>query len=197
MPFVFKRLALFLSIAAAFAADKDTSAFHPPAASAFPHHQTNDKVTIGVEPYVYGDKIKVAFGKLVPYSYGVLPVLVAIQNNSDETIRLDRIRAEYVGPKRDRVLATPAREIRYAGPVRRPDVNGGPRLPIPVGHKNPLAAWEIEGRALSVELLPPGQSAAGFIYFQTEIDKGATIYLNGLAEARTGRELFYFEMPLE
>jgi hypothetical protein len=199
MPFIFKRLALFLSIAAAFAADKDAGAFRPPAATAYIHHQTNEKVTIGAEPYAYGDKVKLAFGKLVPYNYGVLPVLVTIQNDSDQTLRLDRIQAEYVGPRHDRVPATPARDVRYAGPVRRPNlVDGGPRGAV-VGRskKNPLDAWEIEGRALAVELLPPGQSASGFLYFRTDIDKGATIYLSGLSEARSGRELFYFEMPLE
>ena len=194
MPFVFKRLALFLSITAAFAADKEGPAFRPPAASSFEHRQTNDKVTIGVESYAFGEKIKAAFGKLDPYSYGVLPVLVVIQNDSGQTIRVDRLRAEYVGPDRVRVTATPAKEVRYTRGVQNPTVA---RSPISIKKKNPLDAWEIEGRALVVELLPPGQSAGGFLYFKTDIGKGASIYLNGLSEAGSGRELFYFEMPLE
>jgi len=195
MPFVFKRLALFMSIAAAFAADKEAAPFRPPAANALPHHQTNENITIGVEPYAYGDKVKAAFGKLIPYSYGVLPVLVVIENNSNQTIRLTRLKAEYVGPHGERVTATPARDVRYAGPLHRPSVMER-KVPIPP-KKNPLNVWEIEGRALVAELLPPGNSASGFLYFQTDIDKGATIYLNGLSQAGTGRELFYFEVPLE
>src|SRR5437868_3907743 len=97
MPFVFKRLVLVTSIAAAFAADKDAPFRAEPAAS-YQHRQTNGKVTIGVDAYVSGDKIKMAFGKLSPYQQGVLPVLVVIQNDGDQTIRLDRIKAEYVGP---------------------------------------------------------------------------------------------------
>jgi hypothetical protein len=184
-----------MSIAAAFAADKEAPPFRPPAATALPHCQTVDKVTIGVEAYAYGDKVKAAFGKLVPYSYGVLPVLVVIQNDSGQTIRLNRIKAEYVSPHADRVTATPARDVRYAAPVRRPSVMDR-KVPIPP-KKNALNAWEIEGRALVAELLPAGQSASGFLYFQTDVDKGATIYLSGLSQAASGRELFYFEIPLE
>src|SRR5580704_11803918 len=109
MPFVFKRLALLLSIAAAFAADKQPPFKVVPAAS-FANHQTNDKVTMGVDPYVMGEKVKVAFGKVDPYQYGVLPVLVVIQNDSGVAIKLDGLIAEYVGPNGDRVQATPAKD---------------------------------------------------------------------------------------
>jgi hypothetical protein len=186
-----------MSIATAFAADKE-SPFRAAAAASYPHHQTNAQVTIGVDPYVSGDKVKTAFGKLNPYERGILPVLVVIQNDSSETIRLERIKAEYVGPNGDRVMATPAREVRYAnGPVQ-PKVVAGPTGPVPMkGKKNPLEAWEIEGRALAAQMLPPGQSASGFLYFQTGIQRGSTIYLSGLSEARSGKELFYFEVPLQ
>src|SRR5262249_55857117 len=97
MPFVFKRLALFMSIAAAFAADKETP-FRPAPAGSYEHHQTNTEVTIGVDAFNSPDKAKTAFGKLNPYEHGVLPVLVVIQNDTSQTLRLDRLRAEYVGP---------------------------------------------------------------------------------------------------
>ena len=53
-----------------------------------------------------------------PYQYGVLPVLVVIQNDSSGSIRLNGIHAEYVGPNGDRVDATPARDVRYANGAR-------------------------------------------------------------------------------
>ena len=95
-----------MSIAAALAADKE-QAFHAPAAGSMAHRQTVDQVTIGAETYVTGDKVRAAFGRLVPYDYGVLPVMVVIQNDSRETIRLDQMNAEYVGPHGNRVTATP------------------------------------------------------------------------------------------
>jgi len=193
MPFVFKCLALVLSIPAALAADKEGAPFRPPAADQLPHHQTNDKVTIGAEPYAFGDKIKAAFGKLVPYNYGVLPVLIVIQNDSNETIRVNRMKAEYVGPLHERVTATPARDVRYLRGVDRPGV---PRGPLTIKKKNPLDAWEIEGHAFTAQMLPAGNTASGFLYFQTGLERGATIYITGLTEAASGKELLFFELPL-
>ena len=199
MPFIFKRLALFMSIAAAFAADKEPPPFRPAAAASFAHHQANAQVTIGAEPYDSGEKIKIAFGKVDPYQMGILPVLVVVENDSAAAIRLDRLHAEYVGPDRNRVDATPAAEVRYIRGPDRPSVIGGPggSRPKILSKKNPLDAWEIEGRAFSAKMLPAGQSANGFLYFQTAMQKGATIYLSGITEASTGKELLYFEIPLE
>jgi hypothetical protein len=185
-----------MSIAAAFAADKDKDTFHPPPLAALDHRQTNAQVTIAVDPYASPDKAKTAFGKLDPYQYGILPVLVEIQNDSGKTIRVDKLSAEYVGPHGDRVEATPAKDVRYLRGPNRPSVVPGPIGKIS-SRKNPLDAWEIEGRAFAAEMLPAGQSASGFLYFQTGLQRGATIYLNGLTEAASGKELFYFEIPLQ
>lgn len=199
MPFVFKRLVLLVSIAAAYAADKDAPPFKPGPAASYANHQTNAPITIGVEPYVTDDKVKSAFGKLNPYQFGILAVLVVIQNDGDKTIKLDRLKVEYVGPNHDRVDATPANEVRYLRPPKRPDVITGPGVMTKVlkPKKNPLDEWEIQGRAFAAAMLPPGQSASGFFYFQTDVQHGSTIYLNGLTEAGTGKDLLYFEIPLQ
>ena len=197
MPFVFKRLALVLSIATAFAADKEAPFKAAPAAS-YAHHQTNDGITVGVDPYASGDKIKAAFGKVDPYQYGVLPVLVVIQNDGKEAIRLDRLKVEYVGPGNQRVEATPSRDVRYAHGPQRPSVTPGPAGRVAIkSKKNPLDAWEIDGRAFAAQMLPPGQSASGFFYFQTELQPGATLYISGMRQASSNKELFYFETPLQ
>src|SRR5215472_282714 len=154
MPFLFKRLVLFLSIAAAYAADKEPAVFRPDAAVRYPHRQTNDKVTIAVDAYVSGEKVQTAFGKLNPYEYGILPVLVVVQNDGNQSIRLDRIQAVYTGPQGAKVEATPAGEVRYLrGPDRPKIVQGGPPGIGKIGRdkKNPLNAWEIEGRAFSAK----------------------------------------------
>ncbi len=181
-----------MSIAAALAADKEP-AFKAPAAASLAHHQTSAPLTIGVDPYVSGEKVKAAFGKLVPAVYGVLPVLVVIQNDGDKTIRLENMRVEYVN-RGTRVEATSARDVRYAKPPSRPNIAIGPLGGRP--KKNPLDAWEIEGRAFAAKMLPPGNTASGFFYFQTDIESGATLYLSGLSEAESGKELLFFEIPL-
>jgi hypothetical protein len=197
MPFVFKRLALILSIAAASAADKETPFKAEPAAS-YPAHQSNAQITIGVDPYNAGEKVKTAFGKLDPNEHGVLPVLVVIQNDTDKSIRLSSLRVEYQGPNRERVEATPARDVRYLRPPQRPNMIPGPAGKVKVlkTKKNPLDAWEIEGRAFAAQMLPPGNSASGFFYFQTALQPKATIFVGGMSEAQTGKEILYFEIPV-
>jgi hypothetical protein len=46
-------------------------------------------------------------------------------------------------------------------------------------------------------MLPPGQAASGFFYFQAAHREGAKLYLTGIRQASTGTELFYFEVPLD
>ena len=197
MPFVFKRLALILSITAVWAADKETPFKAQPAAT-YPAHQTNQQITIGVDPYTDSEKLKVAFGKLDPNEHGVLPVLVVIQNDTGRTVRLSNMKVEYLGPNRERIEATPAKEVKYLRPPQKPSMIPGPGSKIKVlkTKKNPLDAWEIEGRAFAAQMLPPGNTASGFFYFQTPLQSRATIYVSGMADAGTGKEILYFEIPL-
>jgi hypothetical protein len=206
MPFVFKRLALVMSIAAvavgnkASAADTTKPKFEIAPAASYASHQTGEKVTIGASVYETAEKAHVAFGKLNPYEHGVLPVLVVIQNDSKQTLRVDRIRVDYVAPDGEHVDATPAPDVRYLnGPgnpklVPSPLPAGGPRL---ARHKNPLDAWEIEGRSFAAKVIPAGESAGGFFYFQTGHRPNSRLYVTGLAEASSGHELLYFEFPLK
>jgi len=199
MPFIFKRLALFLSITAGFAADKQTAVFRAAPAASYEHRQTNAAVTIGVDPYQTPEKQKTAFGKLDLYQHGVLPVLVVVENDGGQAIRLDNLTVEYIGPAGNHVDATPAGDVRYLRGPDRPAVIPGPTgSPVPGRiKKNPLNAWEVEGRAFAAKMPPAGQSASGFFYFQTGLQRGSKIYFSGLSEAGTGKELFYFEIPLE
>ena len=60
---------------------------------------------------------------------------------------------------------------------------------------------EIEVREFNAPILPPGSSASGFFYYDTGTEQsptaGASVYLTGLRNLATGRELFYFEIPLD
>jgi hypothetical protein len=197
MPFVFKRLFLFMSIAA-FAADKEPAKFEVRPVTQYKAKQTNAKVTIAAQVFVSDEEARPAFGKNNPYKYGVLPVLVVVQNDGPQSISLDRLRAEYITADRARIDATPARDVRFVTGPDRPKVAIGPTGPkLGKQKKNPLAGWEIEGRAFAAKMLPPGQSASGFFYFQTGFQRSSTLYLSGLKDARSGDELFYFEIPLQ
>ena len=53
------------------------------------------------------------------------------------------------------------------------------------------------GRAFAAKMIPAGQSASGFAYFQVpQASAAATVYISGLGNAVTGKELFYFEIPM-
>jgi hypothetical protein len=196
MPFVFKRLALLMSIAAAFAADKPPEPFNAVPPTSLPNHQTSDQITVGAEAYTATDKVKPAFGKLDPNQHGVLPVLIVIQNNRERAVALDKIKIEYVGPNRDRVYALSPGDVRYVKGPQRPVLMGGPAGKIINAKKNPLADPVIEVRAFAAKMLPAGNTARGFFYFDIRMQPGARIYITGLQEAGTGKDILFFEVPL-
>ncbi len=195
-----KSLIVLRSIAAAFAGEKEKAPFKPGPASSYETRQTVSGVTIAAVALRSDAETEPAFGKVNPYKYGVLPVLVVIQNDSKQTISLADMKVELVLPDRDRVEATPATDVKYLTGPRRPLVNPK-QIPRPPGGvskpKGPLSEWQIEGRAFTARMLAPNDSASGFFYFQATWRSGSLLYLTGLREPASGKELFYFEVPLD
>lgn len=190
MTLVAKRLILVTSIAA-FATAADHERFDPPAPEALPNHQAVSGVIAAASAFETDEQARPAFGKVNPYKYGALPVLVVIRNDSKAAISLDRMRAEYIGPDRQKIVDTPANQVHYLTGVKQ---SGATTIKQPKGG---LTEWEIEGRAFAARILPPGASASGFFYFQTGHRSGSNLVLTGLRNAQTGEELLYFELPLE
>src|SRR5262249_55096599 len=91
-----KRVAMIVlfSIKAVPGAGKDKR-FSPGPASSYPGHQTLDKITIAAVPFTSEDQAASAFGKANPYKYGILPVLVILQNDTGKALRLD-LQAEFI-----------------------------------------------------------------------------------------------------
>jgi hypothetical protein len=189
---------LMASAAIAGAADKDKTTFQPRPVSEYPHRQTSEKVTIAAAALTTDEQTKEPFGKVNPWRFGVLPVLVVIQNDSKDAIRLDRLKFVYVLPDSGRIDATPASDVKYLEGARRPSAVPGPMGGVHLSKgKSPLGEWEIEGRAFSAKMIPAGQSASGFVYFQTRnASDAASVYISGLVNAASGNELYYFEIPL-
>ena len=194
-----KRVALIvlLSIPAAAGDDKDKARFEPGPASSYPGHQTLDKITIAAVPFATEAQAHTAFGKVDPNRYGVLPVLVILENGTGKTLRLD-LEAEFVEPDGKHVEATPASDVTFiGGDTRPPRIPGTSPIPLPRRRKKgPLNTWEIEGRAFAPHLLPANDSAHGFFYFQVSPRPGAKLYLTGIKDAASGQDYFYFEVPL-
>ena len=176
---------------------KDASKFAPGPASSYPAKQTNDHVTVAAAVYNTEELAHTAFGKLNPNQYGVLPILVIIQNDTDQALKLDNPTAQYTGADGRNVDATPAEEVKTLYGAARPNVPVARPIPIHRNHKSPLDVWEIDGRAFAAKLIPPHESASGFFYFQTEHRPGSRFYLSGIKIASTGQDIFYFDIPLE
>src|SRR5262250_2709971 len=127
-----RRVALILlSIAMAAAADKDKPRFAPGPASSYPGHQTMDKITVAAVPFITEDQARTAFGKVNPYKYGVLPVLVVLENATGKALRLE-LEAEFVQPDGRHLDATPASDVtRINGVTKPPKIPGQSPLPLP------------------------------------------------------------------
>jgi hypothetical protein len=187
---------LFLSIAAAPGADKDDG-FRPEPIETYTAQQTISGVTIAARIYQSDEETRPVFGKRNPYKYGVMPVLVIMKNGTDKVLNLEGLEVRYVAG-RDSIEATPADEVKYVTGADRPKMVEGPipRMPRTSAKKGPLTGWQIEGRAFAARMLPPGDTASGFFYFQAGYRPSASLYIQGIEEAVSGQELFYFEIPL-
>lgn len=197
-----RRVTVFvlLSIAAAAAADKDTHHFAPGPASSYATHQTLDQISIAAVPFLTDEETSAAFDKLNPNKYGVLPVLVIMENGTGKALRLN-LKAEFVRADGKHIDATPPEDVqRLATVPKAPRIGGASPLPIPLPGRNkkgPLNVFEIEGYAFAARLLPVGERAFGFFYFQTESEPGARLYLTGVKDASTGKDFFYYDLPLD
>ncbi len=132
---------VLLSITAVAAADKDKPRFAPGAATSYPSHQTLDKITIAAVPYLTDAETATVFGKLNPNKYGILPVLVILENETGKALRLD-LRAEFVTADGKHVIAIPPDDVQH--------LNGGGKPPR-VGGTNPAGAFAASREERSAE----------------------------------------------
>jgi len=177
-----------------FAAAADEP-FRPRPAESHPSHQKVGPLVLAAVKFETDSETKPLFGNVNPNEYGVLPVLLILENRGEETLMLDRMRVSYQF-RGGEVLPTPARELPSLLGPRRPYM--GPRAPIPLPKKkNPLAKMEFEARAFGAKTLLKGETAHGFFYFETRHQRNAVLYITGIREGVSGKELFYAEVPID
>ena len=190
--FVISSIALAAIVAVA--AGSDT--FHPGPASDYAH-QTSELVTIGAKSFGTAPEIAGVFGKKVDLlKYGVLPVLVVIENKRQKTIDLRDLEVNLVAVDGRHATPVNPEDVMFLGTAgRRPREIPSP-IPLP-NKKNPLNAPEIITRAFSAKVLPPGDSSAGFFYFQAKPEQGDSLYVNGLRDTPSEKEIMYFEFAIK
>jgi hypothetical protein len=183
---------LSISLGAARAADKD---FKPAPPDQYPH-QENQKVLIGSKPFDTFDQTKPIFGKKTDLNrYGVLPILVVIQNNRGQALDLNGLDVKLAASGAQSVIPLDPPEVAaIANPAHRPN-----NMPSPIPHKrqsNSLDAVSIVERAFTARMLPAGDQASGFFYFQARPEPGMRLMIRGIFERPSGKEILYFEIPL-
>lgn len=193
-------LLVALASLGATAAPQEAGRFEPRATSAYPARQTTGQVTIAVEAYDTAEKVKQAFGKTDPLKLGLTPIFVLIANNTSDALRLDHIRVQLISAGRQITDSVPPEDIR-SGRLKPPEISGGSRSPFPGigrGHK-PKDLFELNERAFAAPIVEAGERVYGFFYFRVPRDllPGARVYITGLRDARTGKDLLYFEIGLQ
>ncbi len=161
-------------------------------------HQQSENVTVGAKPFTSEDLINSAFGKKIDFSkYGVLPVLVVIENKREKALDLRDLEASLVASDGRHAKAVAPEDLAFLVTSGKHPSQTGVRVPVPLPKKkNPLNNPEIATRAFSAKMLAPGDSASGFLYFEAQPESGDKLYLNGMRDARSGEGLLYFEFPL-
>jgi hypothetical protein len=182
-----------LTLAVAARADEP---FKPSPAASY-SHQTSGPVLIGAKPYKTEELTESAFGKKVDLlKYGVLPVLVVVENKGAEAVDLQNLEVSLVASDGRHAPAVGPEDLIHLGsPAKRPGIKQTP-IPMPK-KKNPMNSPELVTRAFSAKMLPPGDSASGFFYFEARSESGDKLYVNGMRQARSGKDIMYFEFPLE
>ena len=175
----------------------DEKPFRALAASEYAH-QSTEQVTVGAKAYDSEELTTEAFKKANLLKFGVLPVLVVIENKRGQSLSLQNLEVTLVGSDNRHVTAIGPDEVMFLGTNGKHDPQKKVQLPVPLPKKkNPLNAPEIVTRAFLARMLAPGDTASGFFYFEAQREKGDSLYLNGLRDARSGKEIMYFEFPLE
>jgi hypothetical protein len=195
--FVFSSIAIALVLAAVAPCSNDET-FRAGSANTYAH-QSADQVTIGAKVFDTDELVAQAFGKKVDLlKYGIVPVLVVIENKRQTPLDL-----------RDIEVSLVATDGRHASSVNPEDfaslgkhgkhpatMTPLPRIPLPK-RGNPLNSPELVVRAFSAKMLPAGDSASGFFYFEAKPEPGDNLYVSGLRDARSRQEILYFEFQFD
>ena len=179
----------------------------PPAAHAatYPAHESHEdeKVSIAIDPLDTPDKD--AIFKVKYREIGFLPIRVIISNDSDKTLMLQELKIQFITVRRDKLEPASNQDIyrRLVRPNRADKSHPGMHLPFPVGKKSEPINKDVREEYESAQFLTvpvtPHATNSGYLFFDVNDiespEAGAHLYLSGLKV--DGKELFYFDIPLE
>jgi hypothetical protein len=163
-----------------------------------------EKVAIAADPYNTPEKASIFRIKYL--QYGFMPIRIIVTNNGDKPISLIDARINFITAQGDKIPAAEPQDVqRRLGGIKRPD--GGYKLPGPlprIGNKSSSKNKDVDADFQSFEYsavaVEPHTTRSGFLFY--DVDElanplvGAKLNLRMLRNA-DGKELFYFEIPLD
>jgi hypothetical protein len=196
-------LALLAFPTAIAAKDFVMPAAHP--ARTYPAHEehADEKVTVAVDPYDVEYKADIFSVNYRNYEF--LPIFFVVTNDGDQPIALADMQVQLITVNRSKLSPATAEDLvrRMSHPRRSDRPN---TLPIPLpgkkvkGGVSQKTMDEIDRAQFSAKAVEPHSTARGFLFFDVaDISNplaGARFYLTGARDAK-GKELWYFEIPLE
>lgn len=180
-------------------------AFH---AKTYPAHESHpgEKVSIAVDPYDMPDKAAVF---VVNYkASGLMPMHFIISNDGDQAVSLVDMQVELILHDRSKIPPATVDDLyrRLSKQTRRGDEPARNPLPVPLPRQkvkstvSPEAQAEIEAMQFRARAVETHALQSGFLIFDVQSIAnplaGAHLYVHGLRD-QDGKELFYFEIPLE
>lgn len=175
--------------------------------------QSHEGMTITARPWTDGALYKEKFPKKSPYAAGVLAVLVAFRNDSDDSVKinLDRIRLSLRIDEDNRQELAPLTAGEVADAVLRPAAKAPTqrRLPFPLPASAPKTGkdknWtelqtQAQNAAIPTTVVAPHSTVQGLLYFdlqrQFELLNTSHLYIPDIVVMQKNRSLTYFEIDL-
>ncbi len=173
-------------------------------ADKYPAHQKQGDFIVAVKPYVSEKDQKSAFGKVRPFEHGVMPLLVVMSNIGTNSYSLENLQVRFITSGRDGLDPVRGDDLATFNPKghqpTRRNVPGVPGLGRRRVKKGPLDRLEIIQNEFQAPIVTPKSTASGFFYYwvsERASLAGASVYVSGVYDMTNGKDLFYFEIPLD
>ena len=176
--------------------------------------QSHEAMTISALPWTDPALYKAKFPKKSPFTAGILAVMVAFRNDSNESIRLglDRIRLSLQIDEDDRQQLAPLTADQVAwetlAPARKDPTSKRKTFPFPTGApktSSPDKNWfevqkQAENAGIPSPVVAPHSTVQGLLYFdlqgQFDLLSTARLYVPDLVAMGQNRSLTFFEIDL-
>lgn len=172
-------------------------------AKSYPAHDDHpdEKIAIAADPYDTADKAKIFTVDF--HEHGFLPIFFVVTNDGGQPVALAGMEVKLITAGRAKLSPTVPEDIYRR--ISNPQDHTHPS-PLPIPRKKVKGGItskqmdEIESAQFAAKAVEPHTTQSGFLFFDvgdvTAPLAGAHLYVTGINDA-SGKELMYFELPLE